>query len=106
MEKDPYKTGPQPLFKIIAILVQPEIVIHPPMVDVSKLLGKLVNNLARCSKAFTRWMHNTCMENTTVNAQFRRRAAVGIPPNHSSPFPGTEPHWAIRTGGAGSRQAS
>ena len=62
MEKDPYKTGPQPLFKIIAILVQPEIVIHPPMVDVSKLLGKLVNNLARCSKAFTRWMHNTCME--------------------------------------------
>lgn len=62
MEKDPYKKGAQPLFKIIAILVQPEIVIHPPMVDVSKLLGKLVNNLARCSKAFTRWMHNTCME--------------------------------------------
>ena len=62
MDSDPYKIGAQPLFKIIAILVQPEIVIHPPMVDVSKLLGKLVNNIARCSKAFTRWMHNTCIE--------------------------------------------
>ena len=51
-----------PLFKIIAILVQPEIVMHPPMVDISKLLGKLVKNIAGCSKQFTRWMHGTCLE--------------------------------------------
>lgn len=43
-------------------LSNPEIIVQPPVSEVSKLLGRLVRNMVEGTKAFIRWMNKTCIE--------------------------------------------
>eukprot|EP00898_Chlorokybus_atmophyticus_P006649 jgi/Chlat1/6986/Chrsp56S00523 len=58
----PRQVLPPPLFKISASLSAPEIVVQPPVNDVTKLLGRLVRNIVECTRPFIRWMDGTCVE--------------------------------------------
>eukprot|EP00798_Chlamydomonas_sp_ICE-L_P031817 gene31817-7021_t len=51
-----------PLFKITFSLQNVDIVIQPPVNEVSKALGKLVRALVESSKPFVRWMDGTSIE--------------------------------------------
>eukprot|EP00899_Mesostigma_viride_P018540 jgi/Mesvir1/26688/Mv20468-RA.1 len=52
----------QPLFKICASLSAPEIIVQPPVSEVTKFLGRLVRNIVECARPFVRWMDGTCIE--------------------------------------------
>ena len=54
--------GAKPLFRISANLVNPEIVLQPPVNEVTKVMGRIVRNLIECSRPFIRWMRGTCIE--------------------------------------------
>ena len=54
--------GAKPLFRISANLVHPEIVLQPPVNEVTKVMGRIVRNLIECSRPFIRWMRGTCIE--------------------------------------------
>ena len=53
---------PPPLFRVCLSLIQPEVVLVPSAVEVSKQLGRLLRNLVESSKPFVRWMDGTCLE--------------------------------------------
>ena len=52
----------EPLFRVSAMLVQPDIVLQPPVSEVTKVVGRLVRNLIESSRPFVRWMRGTCIE--------------------------------------------
>ncbi|KAK3269901.1 Dynein heavy chain cytoplasmic, partial [Cymbomonas tetramitiformis] len=60
------KSGPMglkpPLFKVQSMLVHPEVVVQPPVTEVTKFLSRLVRNLVECTRPFVRWMDGTCLE--------------------------------------------
>jgi len=51
-----------PLFKVSALLSSPEVVVQPPISEVTKFLSRLVRNLVECTRPFVRWMDGTCIE--------------------------------------------
>jgi len=51
-----------PLFKVQAVLVHPEVVLQPPVAEVTKFLSRLVRNMVESTRSFVRWMDGTCIE--------------------------------------------
>jgi dynein heavy chain len=62
MEKLGASAGDGPLFKVLVLLNSPEIVVQPPLKEVTKHLVNLSRNLVDCASPFVRWMDGTCLE--------------------------------------------
>jgi hypothetical protein len=54
-----------PLFKVQVILNSPEIVVQPPLKEVTKFLVQLSRNLVECASPFVRWMHGRGSHSST-----------------------------------------
>ena len=51
-----------PLFKINAQLSAADIIVQPPVSEVTKLMGRLIRNIVECTRPFMRWMDGTCID--------------------------------------------
>jgi len=50
-----------PLFKVVVTLSGKDLITTPSLIDVDKLITKVVKSMAESSKMFVRWMHGTCV---------------------------------------------
>jgi dynein heavy chain len=60
--KDPQAPKHPPIFKVIARLVAPDIVVTPALTDMHKLFTKMVKNTVESTKSFNRWRRGSCIE--------------------------------------------
>ncbi|XP_073386148.1 dynein-1-alpha heavy chain, flagellar inner arm I1 complex isoform X3 [Physcomitrium patens] len=50
------------LFKVSCYLNHPDVVVQPAILDITKILARMVRNTVDCLKSFIRWMDGTCLE--------------------------------------------